>query len=100
MSSRAAAAPRGGDRGPPAENKAARTEHGQQPAAVIDNRMDNVGPRYYYAVFARPRWKKGVAYSLLPCGAWEREFDAVREMKAASALGSAADGSADPTAVT
>ena len=39
----------------------------------------------YYAVFARPRWKKGVAYSLLPCGAWEREFDAVREMKAASA---------------
>jgi len=84
MSSRAAAAaPRGGDRGPPA-NKAARTEHGQHPAAVIDNRMDNVGPRYY-AVFARPRWKKGVAYSLLPCGAWERELDAVREMKAASA---------------
>ena len=46
--------------------------------------MDSVGPGYY-AVFVRPRWKEGVAYSSLPCGVWERELDAVREMEAASA---------------
>lgn len=46
--------------------------------------MDSVGPRYY-AVFVGPRWKEGVAYSPLPCGVWERELDAVREMEAASA---------------